>query len=58
MFYANCLTLILGDSFNSSLVAVVAVDPDVMKDWAASQGFKVVDSAKLILALLSPFNPI
>ena len=32
----------LGDSFNSSLVAIVAVDPDVMKDWAASEGIKVL----------------
>lgn len=32
---------IIGDSFNSSLVAIVSVDPDVMKDWAASEGIKV-----------------
>lgn len=30
-----------GDSFNSSLVAVVSVDPDVLKSWAASEGIKV-----------------
>lgn len=34
--------MILGDSFNSCLVAIVAVDPDVLKDWAASQGIKVI----------------
>lgn len=33
---------IVGDSFNSSLVAIVSVDPDVMKDWAASEGIKVL----------------
>ncbi|CAA7024703.1 unnamed protein product [Microthlaspi erraticum] len=37
-FVAQCF--IHGDSFNSHLVAVVSVDPDVMKDWAASQGIK------------------
>lgn len=36
--------MILGDSFNSCLVAIVAVDPDVLKDWAASQGIKVIYS--------------
>uniref|UniRef100_A0A1J3FDR2 Long-chain-fatty-acid--CoA ligase n=1 Tax=Noccaea caerulescens TaxID=107243 RepID=A0A1J3FDR2_NOCCA len=37
-FVSQCF--IHGDSFNSHLVAVVSVDPDVMKDWAASQGIK------------------
>jgi long-chain acyl-CoA synthetase len=32
----------IGDSFNSSLVSVVSVDPDVMKAWAASEGIMVV----------------
>lgn len=36
---------------NSSLVAVVAVDPDVMEAWAASEGIKVVDSTKFSLLL-------
>ncbi|KAD0994762.1 hypothetical protein R6Q59_031986 [Mikania micrantha] len=42
--YAKCKfvaqSFVYGDSFNSSLVAVVSVDPDVMKDWAASEGIK------------------
>ncbi|WCJ43146.1 long-chain acyl-CoA synthetase 7 [Euphorbia peplus] len=37
-FVAQCF--IYGDSFNSSLVAVVAVDPDVIRDWAVSEGIK------------------
>lgn len=37
-FVAQCF--IYGDSFNSCLVAVVSVDPDVMKDWAASEGIQ------------------
>ncbi|XP_051129870.1 long chain acyl-CoA synthetase 6, peroxisomal-like isoform X2 [Andrographis paniculata] len=35
-FVAQCF--IYGDSFNSSLVAIVAVDHDVLKAWATSQG--------------------
>lgn len=33
--------LFLGDSFNSSLVAVVAVEPEALRDWAATEGIKV-----------------
>jgi long-chain acyl-CoA synthetase len=44
--YAKCKFVgqcfIYGDSFNSSLVAVVSVDPDVLKSWAASEGIKVI----------------
>lgn len=31
-----------GDSLNSCLVAVVAVDPDVLKEWASSEEIKVL----------------
>jgi long-chain acyl-CoA synthetase len=44
-FIAQCF--IYGDSFNSSLVAVVAVDPDVLKDWAASEGITNEDIIQL-----------
>ncbi|XP_059645964.1 long chain acyl-CoA synthetase 7, peroxisomal-like [Cornus florida] len=49
--YAKCKFVsqcyIYGDSLNSSLVAVVSVDPDVLKDWAASQGIKYEDLGQL-----------
>lgn len=37
-FVAQCF--VYGDSLNSSLVAVVCIDPDVFKAWALAQGFK------------------
>ncbi|KAL1808438.1 hypothetical protein ACET3Z_025428 [Daucus carota] len=37
-FVAQCF--VYGDSLNSSLVAVVCLDPDVFKAWALAQGFK------------------
>ncbi|OAY42281.1 hypothetical protein MANES_09G167400v8 [Manihot esculenta] len=40
-FVSQCF--IYGDSFNSCLVAVAAVDPDVLRDWAASERIKYDD---------------
>ncbi|VFQ69101.1 unnamed protein product [Cuscuta campestris] len=37
-FVAQCF--VYGDSLNSSLVSVVCVDPDVLKEWATSEGIK------------------
>ncbi|XP_030974964.1 long chain acyl-CoA synthetase 6, peroxisomal-like isoform X2 [Quercus lobata] len=44
-FIAQCF--IYGDSLNSSLVAVVSVDQDVLKAWAASEGIKYEDLGQL-----------
>ncbi|KAL1198038.1 Long chain acyl-CoA synthetase 7, peroxisomal [Cardamine amara subsp. amara] len=44
-FVSQCF--IYGDSFNSSLVAIVSVDPDVMKHWAASEGIKYENLGQL-----------
>lgn len=49
--YAKCKfvsqSFVYGDSLNSCLVAIISVDPDVMKDWAASQGIKYNDLGQL-----------
>ncbi|KAI3803993.1 hypothetical protein L1987_32160 [Smallanthus sonchifolius] len=37
-FVAQCF--VYGDSFNSSLVAIACVDPDMLKAWAAKEGIK------------------
>lgn len=34
--------MFIGDSLNSCLVAVVSVEPDSLKDWAVSEGIKVI----------------
>ncbi|TYI41527.1 hypothetical protein ES332_A01G033000v1 [Gossypium tomentosum] len=44
-FIAQCF--IYGDSLNSSLVAIVSVDHDVLKAWAASEGIKYKDLGQL-----------
>ncbi|CAB4285315.1 unnamed protein product [Prunus armeniaca] len=49
--YAKCefvaQSFVYGDSFNSCLVAIVVVDPDVLKAWAASAGIKYEDLTQL-----------
>ncbi|KAL6513355.1 Long chain acyl-CoA synthetase 7 peroxisomal [Orobanche gracilis] len=42
-FVAQCF--VYGDSLNSCIVAVVCVEPDVLKDWAASEGIKYLNGA-------------
>lgn len=44
-FVAQCF--VYGDSFNAFLVAVVSVDPDVLKSWAASEGIMHNDLSQL-----------
>ncbi|KAL3648944.1 Long chain acyl-CoA synthetase 6, peroxisomal [Castilleja foliolosa] len=44
-FVAQCF--IYGDSFNSCLVAIVALDHDVLKAWAAAEGIKYQDLGQL-----------
>ncbi|KAL7083980.1 hypothetical protein ACP275_14G196900 [Erythranthe tilingii] len=44
-FVAQCF--VYGDSLNSCLVAVVCVEPDVLKDWANSEGIKYEDLEQL-----------
>ena len=39
--FSEFVYLDAGDSFNSFLVAIVAVEPDVLKAWAASEGIQV-----------------
>ncbi|KAH9314266.1 hypothetical protein KI387_022893, partial [Taxus chinensis] len=44
-FIGQCF--IYGDSLNSCLVAVVCVEPDILKAWAESQGIKYQDLSQL-----------
>ncbi|KAK9293174.1 hypothetical protein L1049_021163 [Liquidambar formosana] len=44
-FVSQCF--IYGDSLNSCLVAIVSVDPDVLTDWAASEGMQYEDLGQL-----------
>uniref|UniRef100_A0A453KAV5 Long-chain-fatty-acid--CoA ligase n=8 Tax=Aegilops tauschii subsp. strangulata TaxID=200361 RepID=A0A453KAV5_AEGTS len=45
--FSEFVDLDAGDSFNSFLVAIVAVEPDVLKAWAASQGIQSEDLRQL-----------
>jgi hypothetical protein len=38
---SKSLLLDAGDSLNSFLVGIVAVEPEVLKAWAASEGIQV-----------------
>ncbi|CAO2832722.1 unnamed protein product [Amaranthus hypochondriacus] len=44
-FVAQCF--VYGDSLNSSLVAIVSVDPDTLKNWASGEGIKYEDIGQL-----------
>ncbi|XP_021902791.1 long chain acyl-CoA synthetase 6, peroxisomal-like [Carica papaya] len=44
-FVAQCF--VYGDSLNSSLVAIVSVEQEVLKAWAASEGIKYEDLGQL-----------
>ncbi|KAJ8491291.1 hypothetical protein OPV22_013012 [Ensete ventricosum] len=44
-FVSQCF--VYGDSLNSCLVAIVAVDQDILKAWAASEGIKYEDLGQL-----------
>ncbi|KAG0470507.1 hypothetical protein HPP92_017207 [Vanilla planifolia] len=48
--YAKCKFIsqcfVYGDSFKSFLVAVVAVEPELLKAWASSEGIKMIISAR------------
>ncbi|XP_073525975.1 uncharacterized protein [Phyllobates terribilis] len=44
-FVAQCF--VYGDSFKSCLVAIVCVEPDVLKGWAKAQGIKYEDLGQL-----------
>ncbi|XP_057960478.1 long chain acyl-CoA synthetase 7, peroxisomal isoform X2 [Malania oleifera] len=49
--YAKCKFIsqcfVYGDSLNSCLIAIVCVDQDVLKEWAASEGIKYQDLGQL-----------
>ncbi|GAB4835828.1 Long chain acyl-CoA synthetase 7 peroxisomal [Ancistrocladus abbreviatus] len=44
-FVSQCF--VYGDSLNSCLVAIICVDPDSLKDWAAAEGIKHQDLGQL-----------
>ncbi|GAB2228948.1 hypothetical protein Droror1_Dr00023082 [Drosera rotundifolia] len=44
-FVSQCF--VYGDSFNSCLVAIVSVDPEILRDWAVGEGIKFDDLRQL-----------
>ncbi|KAJ4771909.1 Long-chain acyl-CoA synthetase 6 [Rhynchospora pubera] len=50
--YSKCkfiaLCFVYGDSFNSALVAIVSVEPEILKSWAESQGIESEDLGQLV----------
>ena len=47
------LIVLIGDILNSSLVAIVSVDQDVLKAWAATEGIKVIYVPVFYVAAIS-----
>ncbi|TVU50842.1 hypothetical protein EJB05_02233, partial [Eragrostis curvula] len=49
--YAKCKFIaqffVYGDSLNSSIVAIIAIEPEVLKAWAASEGIQYEDLKQL-----------
>ncbi|KAH9765118.1 Long chain acyl-CoA synthetase 6 (peroxisomal) [Citrus sinensis] len=60
--YAKCKFVgqcfVYGDSFNSALVAIVSVDQDALKAWAASEGIQLrgFEFVKAVTLVLEPFT--
>ncbi|XLS71630.1 hypothetical protein HN51_028495 [Arachis hypogaea] len=52
------LSPFVDDSLNSSLVAVVTVDPDVLKAWAALEGITLGDQAQLFSLRIESYETV